>query len=221
MTRSLSIPPNQQTALRVVGTLPETTFEALVEALGRPTAAVDRDELVARVVAASDIARDDASALVTALLQAYGVKSELDVEAEAVAAMVADAVLEPGASEAATFTGRMARLLELAELRRISKALYMLVEHERVYHGARIITDIRAVFPENVDDGPEGAVLVHILKLDYHDEDGEKSFFVGLDTEDVADLRRVLDRADTKVARLRSLWRTTSLPMLEVGKGDT
>ena len=96
-----------------------------------------------------------------------------------------------------------------------SKALDVMTEHERILCGARIVTDIRPVFGRPTDK-PTAAVIVHNLKISYHQDDEHREFYVALDTEDVVRLRTLLERAEMKAQSLEALLQRAATPYLKV-----
>lgn len=60
---------------------------------------------------------------------------------------------------------------------------------------ARIISDIRIVFDENLNENKKIAVVVHNLKLQFSQASKRKEFFISLDSSDLKDLKIVIDRA--------------------------
>lgn len=103
------------------------------------------------------------------------------------------------------FKPNLTKLLESKTIEIASKAGVLMKEQGHMYCSARIVSDVRSVFGESVDAAPEAAMIVHVLKLTYHQGDELKDFFVGLNTKDVQRLRQLLDRADAKTESLKSL----------------
>jgi hypothetical protein len=85
----------------------------------------------------------------------------------------------------------------------VAKA-YDLATEERTFCSARILTDLRPVFGARVEDGPQAMVVLHTLKLTYHEgSQKHQDFFLSLDASDLKALRKVLDRAEAKADTLR------------------
>ncbi len=105
----------------------------------------------------------------------------------------------------ASFKERMIRLLGIESLGTFAKAKDLQAENERTFCDARILTDLRPVFGKSIQDGPKGLVIVHLLKLGYHQDQGEhESFFVALDAEDLNTLKAVIERAEIKAEVIKS-----------------
>jgi len=96
-------------------------------------------------------------------------------------------------------------LLDVRSLQVGHKAALLQVEHGRVFTNARILTDIRPVFSEPVEEGPlASALVIHTLKIEYWESGDQKSFFVALDAEDIQTIYEQVERAKLKEKRLRA-----------------
>ena len=89
----------------------------------------------------------------------------------------------------------------------VAKAWDLKTDDERVFCGARILTDMRPVFGPNVKDGPKAMAVVHLLKLGFDrvgDPKRHNEFHVSLDAEDLGSLRKLIERAEDKASTLRN-----------------
>jgi hypothetical protein len=160
----------------------------------------------------SAINADDFKQIAEALAGLYSVRSIRDVPVEEFVEDVCDAMeiipeeqLRLPLSEREQFKGKL-RTLMGAELFAIAaKAYDLATDDERTFCGARILTDLRPVFGGRIEDGPRAMVVVHLLKLAYHQgSDKHEQFYLSLDDGDLKELRRLIDRAEAKAATLRS-----------------
>jgi len=102
------------------------------------------------------------------------------------------------------FKAVMTQFLGVDSLAIAARATDILYERERTIHGTpRIFTDIRPIFGANPEASPRGAVIVHTLKVRYHDNGQSRELFLGLDTENVNELIGVLERANSKAEALK------------------
>jgi hypothetical protein len=80
-----------------------------------------------------------------------------------------------------------------------SKTGHVMTQHERIFHAARILTDVRPVFYPDVADTPDAVVVVHMLRITERNNQNEHSdIFVAMDRNDISSLRATLDRALAK-----------------------
>ena len=66
------------------------------------------------------------------------------------------------------------------------------MDRERSMLTAKILTDLRYAFKHDVEQEPYGAVVMHTLKLSYHEEGEHREFLLALDDEDIRSLRSIL-----------------------------
>lgn len=94
-----------------------------------------------------------------------------------------------------------------------SKALDIMTEHQRILCGARVLTDIRPVFSKT-SDKPNAAIILHTLKITYHENDEHKDFYVVLDASDLRELKQILERAEQKAQSLQVLLKNSQVSNL-------
>jgi hypothetical protein len=97
-----------------------------------------------------------------------------------------------------------------------AKAGYVLTQNERLFIGARILTDIRPIFHLNVNDKPESAVLVHMLRITQRDnQNNVRELFFALDSNDIQSLLDVAERAIKKEKTLIGLMKDSGVSILQ------
>lgn len=84
------------------------------------------------------------------------------------------------------------------------KAATLLRENEKIFIESRVLSDIRIVFEENISNPEQCAVILHQLKIAYHENGDPKEFFVALDNDDLKQLRENADRAIEKDKLIRN-----------------
>lgn len=149
----------------------------------------------------------------------------LDRRGEAVEELIADLLEAIRSTESLAalaahnldeFGQYLKRLLVLnGKLSIVSKAAGILSDHERAYCDSRILTDIRPVFGSDITVTPSASLIVHMLKIGYHEGGVHKEFYVALDTADIRELQEVLDRASEKAETLKDFIAKTDLLYLE------
>lgn len=93
----------------------------------------------------------------------------------------------------------LTKLLSVYDNIRITaKVRGLILENQRNFKRARVISDVRLVFDENLDQNKKYAVVVHNMKLEYMSDDLSKEFFVTLDLSDLKKIKEVIDRAIEK-----------------------
>ena len=94
----------------------------------------------------------------------------------------------------------------------ITKALDLLAANPRTFRSSRTITDMRAIFKPETEQGVEGVVIVHTLQIRYIEADRETVFDVALDAGDLKALQKSITKALEKAKVLEDLAKSVSLP---------
>lgn len=96
-----------------------------------------------------------------------------------------------------------------------AKAGPVLTHHERIFAGARIMTDLRPIYHLDVSEKPDAAVIIHMLRITQRDNFGKQSDeYFALDSNDIATMKELVDRAEKKEKALRSLMANSGLTIL-------
>lgn len=161
--------------------------------------------------------------IIETLVSLHGVRTNWNLEIPELVEVVSQAVegdeeLKVSSAELDGFEGRLISLLEIDSLDATAKALDVLLEHEHTLHDVRIMTDIRPVFGQDVEKPPTGTMIMHVLKISYHDESEEvKEFYVALDARDIEVLDTELERANQKAESLKRMLKSTGVPYIDAG----
>jgi hypothetical protein len=102
-----------------------------------------------------------------------------------------------------TLRHRAKKILDVESLHLIAKAHSVLLEHSCTYSSARIVSDIRTVFGDDISSQPEAAVIVHMLNIVYFNARRREISSIAMDEKDIDQLIAVLERARTKSKSLR------------------
>lgn len=89
-------------------------------------------------------------------------------------------------------------LKNAGNLKKTFKIYQLLSENAHTYRSAKIVTDIRLVFGDNLENAADSGVIIHQLKLEYLKDNHKQSFFISLDSGDVQRLLETLNRAIEK-----------------------
>lgn len=100
---------------------------------------------------------------------------------------------------------RFKDLLSVTVLQSISKAIVLQRDQDRIYCEARIVSDIRPVFGEDVKEKPVAAAITHTLNISYHESGDHKDLYVVLDQVDLEEMEKVIKRAMVKDKALDQL----------------
>ncbi len=115
-----------------------------------------------------------------------------------------------------TLTSYISEILALDDSFGITvKALGVMTEHEHVYCRARVLTDMRPIFGEDIGK-PDAFVTIHTLRIGYHDNQKHKDIFIAMDRNDVKELIDMLKRAEQKEESLDSFLNNSKLVHIDV-----
>jgi hypothetical protein len=115
----------------------------------------------------------------------------------------------------AQFRQRLEKLFNVEALSLSAKAVLLQLEFERRYHEARILTDARPVFGADPSQPPKATILIHNLRLAYHDNSNEiREFYIALDSIDLEEFIQVLLRAQEKAHTLSAYFDAAHLRLI-------
>lgn len=220
---ALRVPKSHQAGLAKIITLDDEAMSELYAALESTGPALTPQELAEKLgTKVSRISQEDVQSILRSLIGIHQVRGGSFVSvpefAEEICKAVEDArseTLKLPPERRETFKERITKLLGYeSTLGTTSKALDVMTEHERILCGARVLTDVRSVFG-NPAEKPTAAVMVHMLKLSYHQDGEHKDFYVALDSSDVRKLKEVLHRAEQKAKSLGAALVATGISVLD------
>jgi hypothetical protein len=210
----LKIPDRYKPGMSLLASLSDESFLEVFNALQHaPPASRDHRELSACI--APEIktrGTKELTQLLDTLTSLYRLRGRMNLAPEKLAedvyaASSTDENTKVQGDRASLFKERLAKFVSLESLNVVfAKAKELQLEAERILCDARILTDLRPVFGSNVGDYPSAMIIVHTLKLGYHDSDAvkHKEMFIALDSEDIVKLKDVLIRAEEKTKTLKS-----------------
>jgi len=217
MSSSLRIPALYKRSVQALASMDDATADGLLEALREETGLLSTERLAEHVGESVPPLTDDAYELVEALLSLISLLPEDGEGADELASDVAhssDLSLEEPDREA--FTQRLRPMLEIETLAIAARASDVVTEYERVFHNARVLTDLRPIFGRDPAQGPKAGALIATLKIDFHPPvGGLESEFYALEHADLLRLRDVVNRAIVKHASMRQVMKRLNLSYWE------
>lgn len=217
---NLHIPEQYRQGVEKIANLQDKEFEELLVTVQHEPPTLQREAFIASVASkAKGISPSDISAIVDTLMALYVVRAFLELPIDDfVNNISATQDIDLSSTQRNQLRRQLGAFLALDSLTVTSKALGVLSESERGFHDARVITDVRPIFGENVAVPPAAAVIFHTLEINYHYNRGRSvdGFFVVLDTADIQTLREVLNRADAKARSLVSMLEAAKVLHLEI-----
>ena len=226
-SRVLDIPERYRSGLVVIANLAPSAFDELSSALQRAPECSTSKELSAWVTPeVKSISPVELPKVIDTLTSLYRVRVRAEISADILARDVVHTMRDSGAPELviaddkrSLAQGQLAKLLAHSSLNVLeTKVQELKHEYEHTFCDSRIFTDLRPIFGGDVGDAPSTMLLVHILKLGYHDEheSRHRELHIALTSEQLKTLKDVIERAETKEKTLRSHFQSTSIKPIEV-----
>jgi len=97
-----------------------------------------------------------------------------------------------------------------------AKAGHVLTQHEHIFNGARIMTDLRPIYHLDVSEKPDAVIIIHMLKISQRDNVGNQAeHYFALDSNDIATMKDILERATIKEKTLRGIMKDSGVTVLD------
>jgi hypothetical protein len=99
-----------------------------------------------------------------------------------------------------------------------SKAGHILTQHERIFQTANVVTDVRPIFHRDLDEEPEAALIIHMLRITQRDRKGDTlDFYFAMDSNDIKVLKSAIERAMKKEETLMKQMKKANITCLKPG----
>jgi hypothetical protein len=203
----LNIPPPYKRGLAVLEPLDDGAFRAFKTGLVNSTSLAELKKAARASVSGEEAELLLESLLALQLVQITNEKNSNDFAAEVAADLERGKErIEFSDTQRRRFVERLSELFGIEAIAVQAKARDLQFEHAHVFVNGRVITDLRPVFGSGPQEAPSSMVLFHTLKVTYFDRqrEGQATFYVALDEEDIGALKKILERAETKSKTLRS-----------------
>ncbi|WP_420437344.1 hypothetical protein [Candidatus Poriferisodalis sp.] len=210
-------PPEQYIeAFRALARMPDNDFEVLSELIADN---VNRSaERIIAKQAKERLGMNSADDLIPAM---RSMVSFSELQATSLADIISDIAesdsLDLDNEDRATFTTRLGALVVDGPIQRLQKGHQLALDYRDVILGTRIVTDIRPVFGEDIDDGPHAALISHILRIDSQQENQSESYFFAMEEQDLYILQHAVGRALAKAAALKTWMASNKVQRIEMG----
>ena len=214
----LYIPERNREGISKLFSLDAHTFDKLLTALNSQPPTVNFISEPSSKINIPNVTSSDAEKVLSAIVSLHLARASRDTSSDEFVEQASQAIVtfDP-AGQQDTSKQRLLKIVNVRSLIVSAKAFTVLMDRERTMFTAKILTDLRYAFQPDPEQKPYGAVVIHTLKLSYHEEGNHKDFLVALDDKDIAALKVVLDRAETKARILRNQLESIGLADLSDG----
>jgi hypothetical protein len=163
--------------------------------------------------------RESLEQIMDAVNTMYHVRAYADVPIDEFASDVCQALIdgkELPLEQQPKFRKRLIQVLNSPALSIAAKAVVLLGEHEHLFCEARIVTDARPVYGKDVTEPPDAMVMTHVLKIQFHGVGGSlDEIYIGLGSNDIKQLRNVLERAEEKARSLQTVLERAGIKFID------
>jgi hypothetical protein len=218
------VPADQIGHIKKFLELPDEKIDGFLDALSKADPQFNVADLAAEISGPLDVSRPLADGIVRVLASIYltrdlGISLEKFVDREVFSALKRAQVFAPENIEVQWTRLRKFLVAALSLERSVgtaAKAGPVLTEHERIFAGARIMTDLRPIYHLNVSEKPDAAVIIHMLKITQRDNFGNLSDeYFALDSNDIATMKKLLERAEKKEKTLKGIIENSGVTVLD------
>lgn len=209
-----NVPERYRSGLSLIPAIQEDALLALLNILADGDSS--EASLKLRISEAAQHARlfmteSEALEVTSAVRSLYRLWSGLDMAVteftqEILDALIEEKILDGSPELKEKFSKRLLKLLDIDGLKIDVKVKDLLTEDEKIFCRGRVISDIRPVFGDDPDEAPKAYIILHHLKIIYHDDSGRhREFLVTLDSNDLSALKATVERAEKKNKTLEQL----------------
>jgi hypothetical protein len=210
MPAIIQIPKRQYSALKKLSGLTEAQFADLVNGIDQIPPSFSLDAFSSRLAKkVGSISEEDIHAYVLMLCGLYPAKETRGKTADEIAAdikVTIESEMPPGfnSENISIIEARARKLLSIDKgIAITAKAADVATEHNNVFCGSKIYSDIRPIFSTTAD-AIVGAVVVHNLNISYHQGIDHREFYVALDGNELVELKETIERAEEKTRQMRA-----------------
>ena len=202
---ALVIPPEHAEALVSLAGLDNDTFEKLRTALNEEPSTAEPSKVAERLTSRiKDSSLPNYVELIESVMQTLNTKRKMALSDDEIVGEILNGISdnreEPlSVEERGAVSDRLKCLIEPGSpLVRSLKAQEVLASHQCVFRDARIMTDVRPVFEDDLDIPFQDFVTVHTLQITCWEDGAIKQISVALDVADLKNLKSVIERATRK-----------------------
>jgi hypothetical protein len=209
----ISIPQRSVAVLKWLVNLSEQDFDSLLSEMPAGDAVPSRAEVVTRLREAlpdapAARAEELVSEVFSLLLLHFAHNWEIEEIAENAAA---SSSLALSSDQQPALKARLAAIASNPILILLARAYDIAGEHQFLLHESRIMSDIRPIHKGGPGSAIVGAVITHILKLEYHALGGREELYVALNDQDLEELGEAVARAKEESQSLEAFIKSVNV----------
>jgi hypothetical protein len=205
------VPSEYHSGIKILAELDNQVANSLIEVLQDLPPATDRQQLATDISEHIDnLDEEIAKEILRVLFSLYDLRVNTELSADELASQICKAAQEDtelsSLSEDQTQNLEARLTLLLGSDGTISasyKAQTVLTDHKHIFASSRVFTDMRPIFKSDTSEEPLAIGIIHTLKVEYRGLDGANEFFVALDSTDLNQIYKEIERAVEKEKTIR------------------
>lgn len=202
---AIKIPRSHREPLRQLLTMDLALRQRFVDAIQAAGAAIDSQELIDQVSRTPELDEERIAPIIRMLITMFLAAGHSRSDFARNVVDEARGLFPDEAIDWTAATANLAKLLACEQTLGVAaKVAEIRSEHANVFCDARILSDIRPVFGDDVASGPIAGAIVHTLRVAYHTASKHAEIHIALDVEDLRQLRSLVDRALQKEECLKA-----------------
>jgi mRNA-degrading endonuclease YafQ of YafQ-DinJ toxin-antitoxin module len=219
----LAIPKEHERGIVVIKHLSDSDLSQISETFEKLIPPIKSSDVVSALQPIlSALSKEDIENLIDTVYSLYFLRSDSDVSLQQFLADLMEAIKESdnkeirttNAADLSKLESSFKSLLTVRSLSTLTKAHDLRGDFANIFWDAKMISDIRPVWDEDVKVPPEGVVITHTLKLKYGDIESAKELYLSMNENDIELLISVLVRAQQKRATLEFLAKESWMKIL-------
>ena len=220
-----SIPDSELPGLRLLARASLEDLAAIHNALQAERPTLDVDALARSVAQRASLDQQATTSILGVLWRLAFVQRHLNLDTNAFLAALSESLRTPlpnqwSDEDAEAWEARRQQVAALltpeGPISSGAKAAELLLEQQLVFCTARTITDLRPVFDEQAQR-LQGFLPCHTLAITCHEGGETRHLYIALDGNDIAALRRQLERAEQKERLIRRSLAEAGFSLIETG----
>lgn len=219
------LPQSLQKSFEAFLSLTNAQRDAVLSALRTTKPSVTSKALVEAISSGSGLPESVARSVVGFILSLYSTHVEMNAPADQMvddlfAQQIQDPSKWPGDSLAHTKNALREALSFETSVGVTAKAFRVLSQNKTLFVRSRVLSDLRPVFRRDPDQDPSATVIVHTLCIECREDGNKTELYIALDSEDLKDLHRSVERALRKDVTLQRLAKKLEIDCVRPGESD-
>ena len=206
------VPPRYKKGFQILLSLDKKKVDKLTESLSGSKYGAYPEELK-KAIPVRLLKSDDAGEVVDSIWSIFQLnrkgKFSINELVDGIIEALKEEKINPKDKNWERFKIQFKQLLGINNIRLTTKTLDLSSEYEKICVESRIITDIRLAFEDEIKKDTQNGIIIHNLRIEFHQDKGHDKFMVALDSKDLKQLSEQIIRAQEKESLIRKKFQKT------------